>query len=79
MTEASYRNVMTAWPYCGRLDWAVEAPDGRIAAQCLIWLEEHNAVGELEPVGTLPEFRRKGLARSVCLAALHVSPRPQSP
>jgi GNAT superfamily N-acetyltransferase len=73
VTEASYRNVMTAWPYRGRLDWVVEAPDGRFAAQCLVWLDEHNAVGELEPVGTLPEFRRRGLARTVCLAALHAA------
>jgi len=73
VTEPSYRNVMRAWPYRDRLDWIVEAPDGRFAAQCLIWLDEHNAVGELEPVGTLPEFRRLGLARAVCLTALHAA------
>ncbi|WP_328445929.1 GNAT family N-acetyltransferase [Amycolatopsis sp. NBC_00438] len=73
VTEPSYRNVMAAWPYRERLDWVVEAPDGRFAAQCLIWLDERNAVGELEPVGTLPEFRRMGLARAVCLAALHAA------
>jgi GNAT superfamily N-acetyltransferase len=64
---------MAAWPYRTALDWVVEAPDGRFAAQCLIWLDERNAVGELEPVGTLPEFRREGLARAVCLAALHAA------
>ncbi|MEV7091969.1 GNAT family N-acetyltransferase [Amycolatopsis sp. NPDC051045] len=73
VTESSYRTVMAAWPYRGRLDWVVEAPDGRFAAQCLIWLDDRNAVGELEPVGTLPEFRRTGLARAVCLAALHAA------
>ncbi len=71
VTEESYRNVMQAWPYRAELDWVVEAPDGRFAAQCLIWLDEHNSVGELEPVGTLAEFRRLGLGRAVCLAALH--------
>lgn len=73
VTGPSYRNVMAAWPYRARLDWVAEAPDGRFAAQCLIWLDEQNAVGELEPVGTLPEFRRMGLARAVCLAALHAA------
>ncbi|MEV6446199.1 GNAT family N-acetyltransferase [Amycolatopsis sp. NPDC051716] len=73
VTEPSYRSVMAAWPYRAELDWVVEAPDGRFAAQCLIWLDERNAVGELEPVGTLPEFRRTGLARAVCLAALHAA------
>lgn len=71
VTEESYRDVMGAWPYRASLDWVVEAPDGRFAAQCLIWLDELNGVGELEPVGTLAEFRRLGLGRAVCLAALH--------
>lgn len=71
VTEASYRNVMAAWPYRDDLNWVVEAPDGRFAASCLIWLDEHNRVGELEPVGTDPRFRRMGLGRAVCLAAMH--------
>ncbi len=73
VTGPSYRTVMAAWPYRAGLDWVVEAPDGRFAAQCLIWLDDRHAVGELEPVGTLPEFRRTGLARAVCLAALHAA------
>jgi GNAT superfamily N-acetyltransferase len=71
VTEGSYRNVMSAWPYRSELDWVVEAPDGVLAAQCLIWLDEKNQVGELEPVGTDPRFRRMGLGRAVCLAAMH--------
>lgn len=71
VTETSYRNVMSAWPYRSDLDWVIEAPDGRFLAYCLIWLDEQNGVGELEPVGTDPEFRRSGLARAVCLAAMH--------
>lgn len=70
VTEDSYRNVMAAWPYRTGLDWVVEAPDGRFVANCLIWLDEHNGVGELEPVGTDPDFRRMGLGRAVCLAAM---------
>lgn len=71
VTEASYRNVMAAWPYRADLDWVVEAPDGRLVANCLIWLDERNGVGELEPVGTDPRFRRRGFGRAVCLAAMH--------
>jgi GNAT superfamily N-acetyltransferase len=52
-------------------DRVVEAPDGRLVANCLIWFDERNGVGELEPVGTNPEFRRRGLGRGVCLAAMH--------
>ncbi|MFD9893968.1 GNAT family N-acetyltransferase [Amycolatopsis sp. NPDC059027] len=71
VTEESYANVMRAWPYRADLDWVVEAPDGDFAAQCLIWLDDHNGAGELEPVGTDPRYRGKGLGRAVCLAALH--------
>ncbi|MDX6549121.1 MAG: hypothetical protein QOG33_2671 [Gaiellales bacterium] len=67
----SYRNVMSAWPYRPELDWVVEAPDGRFVSSCLIWLDEENRVGELEPVGTDPAFWRMGLATAVCRAALH--------
>lgn len=49
----------------------VEAPDGSFAAFCLIWLDEQNGVGELEPVGTDPRFRRLGLGTAVCSFALH--------
>jgi ribosomal protein S18 acetylase RimI-like enzyme len=70
LTADSYRNVMGAWPYRADLDWIVEGPDGEFVASCLIWLDEQNRVGELEPVGTDERFRRRGLGRAVCLAAL---------
>ncbi|HYK64849.1 MAG TPA: GNAT family N-acetyltransferase, partial [Patescibacteria group bacterium] len=71
VTAEAYWNVMAAWPYLPELDWVVEAPDGRFASCCIAWLDEKNCVGELEPVGTHPDFRRLGLARAVCLSALH--------
>ncbi|KRB42957.1 N-acetyltransferase [Phenylobacterium sp. Root700] len=71
VTGESYRNVMAAWPYRSDLDWAIVAPDGRWAANCCIWLDGANQVGELEPVGTDADFRRLGLGRGVCIAALH--------
>ena len=70
ITEESYGTVMAAWPYRADLDWIVESPDGEFVASCLVWLDEQNAVGELEPVGTDPRFRRMGLGRAVCFAAL---------
>ncbi|MGW5051677.1 GNAT family N-acetyltransferase [Actinokineospora sp. NPDC004072] len=71
VTEESYRNVMATWPYRPELDWVAVAPDGAYAANCLIWLDERNRVGELEPVGTHPDHRGRGLGRAVCLAAMH--------
>jgi GNAT superfamily N-acetyltransferase len=70
VTEESYANVMVTWPYRASLDCVVEAPDGRLAAYCLVWLEDETAVGELEPVGVRDEFRRRGLGAAVCTFAL---------
>jgi GNAT superfamily N-acetyltransferase len=70
VTEESYRRVMSAWPYRPELDWVIEAPDGRFVASCLIWLDEANSVGELEPVGTDPAVWRRGFGSAVCRAAI---------
>jgi ribosomal protein S18 acetylase RimI-like enzyme len=70
VTEESYANVMRAWPYRASLDCVVEAPDGRFAAYCLLWPDDENGVGELEPVGTREEFRGRGLGAAVCAFAL---------
>ena len=70
VTVESYSNVMQAWPYRRDLDAIAVAPDGRVAAYCLAWLDDENRVGELEPVGTHADFRRRGLASAVCTFAL---------
>ncbi len=73
VTEESYLAVRAAWPYRPDLDWIAEAPDGSAAAFCLAWLDPSNAAAAIEPAGTAPEHRRLGLARAVCLAALHAA------
>jgi ribosomal protein S18 acetylase RimI-like enzyme len=70
MTEAKYRRLLATWPYRPELDIVVETAAGDHAAFCLAWLDEDNAVGELEPVGTHPEHARRGLARAACGEAL---------
>lgn len=71
-TEEKYARLVETWPYSPELDVVVEAPDGRFAAFCLAWLDDANAVGELEPVGAHPSFRRRGLAHAACAQALAV-------
>lgn len=61
---------MRTWPYRASLDCVVEAPDGRFASYTLLWPDDENGVGELEPVGTRAEFRRLGLGAAVCVYAL---------
>src|SRR5215472_6874945 len=70
VTETSFANVQASWPYRASLDCVVEAPDGRFAAYCLVWPDDENRVGELEPVGVREEFRRRGLGTAVCTFAL---------
>jgi len=67
---ADYAAVMGAPGYRPRLDQMVVAPDGTPAAFCLAWLDEVSGVVALEPVGTDPRFRRRGLARAAVLGAL---------
>jgi GNAT superfamily N-acetyltransferase len=70
MTTESFGAVMSSWPYRPELDWVVEGPDGDFVATALIWLDELNGIGLVEPVGCAPAYRRRGLARAVNLAAL---------
>jgi hypothetical protein len=70
MTVERYQDMMQTWPYRPELDFGVEGPDGRIVASCTTWLDEANRVGLFEPVGVDPEFRRLGLSRTMCFAAL---------
>jgi ribosomal protein S18 acetylase RimI-like enzyme len=70
MTPERYRDAMTKDHYRLDLDWVAVAPDGTFAAFCNIWLDPENRVGLLEPVGTADGYRRLGLGRAVCLAAM---------
>src|SRR4051794_22722208 len=52
---------------------SIASPSRRTSASpsyCLAWLDDENRVGELEPVGTHADFRRRGLAAAVCAFAL---------
>ena len=71
LTAERYATVMSSWPYRTDLDVGVRAPDGTIVSRATGWLDERNATVELEPVGTDPALRRRGLARVCNLFALH--------
>ncbi|WP_062357120.1 GNAT family N-acetyltransferase [Herbidospora yilanensis] len=72
VTEESYRNVQDTWPYRRELDVVADV-DGETAAYCLAWLDDARKAVLIEPVGTVPDHRGRGLARDVCLAALHAA------
>ena len=68
---SGYRRLRRTPPYRTDLDRAVVASDGRVAAFCIAWYDAASGWGLLEPVGTRPEFQRRGLGTAVCLDALH--------
>ncbi|WP_218779456.1 N-acetyltransferase, partial [Streptomyces sp. NRRL B-24572] len=57
--------VMTRPGYDPAREILAEAPDGRIGAYTVYWVDERNGLGHFEPVGTHEAFRRLGLARAV--------------
>ena len=67
-TAEQYRSAVLSKP---GYEMVAESPDGRIAAFAGYWIDERNKLGHVEPVGTPPEFQRRGLARAVLLEAMN--------
>jgi len=59
------RNVHKAPMYRRDLDLVVEAPSGEIAAFACLWYDDVTRAVYYEPVGTMPEYQRRGLAKAV--------------
>ncbi len=66
----AYEELMRAPDYRPELDLVVAAPDGTYAACCIVWYDERNRIGHVEPLGTHPDHRKRGLARAVMLEAI---------
>ncbi|MBL8045577.1 MAG: GNAT family N-acetyltransferase [Anaerolineales bacterium] len=62
---ARWRRFMRSPVYVPERDVVAVAPDGRIAAFAIHWVDAVNGVGYFEPVGTHPDFQRLGLGRAV--------------
>lgn len=60
-----YRQFMRSPGYNRELDMVAVSPDGQFAAFAMCWVDRESRVGQFEPVGTAPDFRRKGVARAV--------------
>jgi ribosomal protein S18 acetylase RimI-like enzyme len=53
--------------YLPDLDLVAVAPDGRLAALCVCWLdkESEKPSGQIEPLGVHQDFRKSGLGRAI--------------
>jgi ribosomal protein S18 acetylase RimI-like enzyme len=56
---------MRAPGYDADLDLVAVAPDGQFGAFALCWVDQVAKLGQFEPVGTAPAFRRMRLARAL--------------
>jgi GNAT superfamily N-acetyltransferase len=66
-----YAGLLQTATYRGDLHILVEAPDGTMASSTIMWLDEVNKTAEFEPVGTHPDYRRRGLGRAMLLHGMH--------
>lgn len=70
-SRLAYEGLQQAPNYRSDLDIYVVAPDGAYVSFCIAWWDEVNKIASLEPVGTAPKHRRKGLARAAVYEAIH--------
>jgi mycothiol synthase len=61
----AYEELMRAPDYRPELDLVIAAPDGTYATCCVLWYDEPNRIGHVEPMGTRPGYRKRGLARQI--------------
>lgn len=66
----AYQELQKAPDYRPDLDLHVVSPEGRYVSCCIVWYDAHNRTGCFEPVGTDPEYRRRGLGREVVMEGL---------
>jgi GNAT superfamily N-acetyltransferase len=71
VTTTAYEAVMRAPLYRIDLDWVAVDANEMLVSGALVWLDPVTGVGLVEPVGTVPRHRGRGLAGAVTLAALH--------
>ena len=63
-TSSGIRFIATTWTL-----W-LSAPEGEIASFTTIWWDKSTKTGAFEPVGTVPEHQRKGLAKALMTEGL---------
>ena len=65
-----YLNIQAAPLYRRDLDLVAIATDGEVAAFTTIWYDDVTRCGCFEPIGTVPEHQRRGLASSLIIEGM---------
>lgn len=61
----AYQAVAETPDYRPDLDLYAISPEDEIAAFATMWYDHQNRIGILEPVGTIPQYQRRGLSRAI--------------
>jgi len=67
ITVTFLQELKQAPSYRQALDLIVVDHAGRIAAFCTVWFDATTKVGFVEPIGTVTDYRRQGLAKALLL------------
>ena len=67
LDDAWFRGKSSAPSYSSDWDLVAISPDGKSVAASLVWLYPENQAAEIDPLGTHPEYRKRGLARALVL------------
>ncbi|MDF2936178.1 MAG: hypothetical protein K0Q90_1551 [Paenibacillaceae bacterium] len=67
----AFQRMKEAPDYRAELDLSVVDNAGEVVSFCTLWYDPVNRHGILEPVGTIPAARMKGLSRAVIWEGLH--------
>ncbi len=65
LDEAWFRGKSSAPHYSFEWDLVVLSPEGQQVAACLVWIDPRNRMAEIDPFGTHPGFRRRGLGQAL--------------
>ncbi len=67
LNENWFRGKSSAPSYSFDWDLLAVSPEGKLAAFNLVWLYPQNQTAEIDPLGTHPEHRQRGLSRALVL------------
>ena len=67
LDEAWFRGKSSAPHYAVDWDLVIVSPEGKQVAACLVWIDRANQMAEIDPLGTHPDYRGRGLARALVL------------